>query len=225
MKIKFGALVTEGRGKLGGHVASKNRGGAYLRTKVTPNNPNTTAQSFVRAQLGSLSQAWNGLTAEQIAAWNGAVNNWLKTNIFGDKVVPSGKALYTSLNLNLYPTTYAALSLPPAKTEMPATVFTGAMFGIAASELTIDLVAADAGSTAVIWATPAVSGGVTNYGSRFRQLGSSIANAITPATFYTLYVDKFGAPVVGQNIAIAVQIVLPTGQVSPRQHLRATITA
>jgi len=47
MKMKFGAIVVDGRGKIGGHVASKNRGGAYLRTKVTPSNPQTGYQAAV----------------------------------------------------------------------------------------------------------------------------------------------------------------------------------
>jgi hypothetical protein len=47
MKMKFGAIVTEGRGKIGGHVASKNKSGAYLRTKVTPVNRQSVAQSNV----------------------------------------------------------------------------------------------------------------------------------------------------------------------------------
>ena len=59
MKLKFGAIVTDGRGKIGGHVASKNRSGAYLRTKVTPSNPNTVAQVQVRSILASLSQSWS----------------------------------------------------------------------------------------------------------------------------------------------------------------------
>ena len=36
MKTKFGAIIVAGSGKINGFVASKNRAGAYLRTKVTP---------------------------------------------------------------------------------------------------------------------------------------------------------------------------------------------
>src|SRR3546814_3353017 len=48
-KVKFGALMTDARGKLGGHVFSKNRAGSYLRTKVTPVNQQTSYQTSVRA--------------------------------------------------------------------------------------------------------------------------------------------------------------------------------
>lgn len=43
-KIKFGMMMTDARGKLGGQVFSKNRSGSYVRTKVTPVNPQTTTQ-------------------------------------------------------------------------------------------------------------------------------------------------------------------------------------
>ena len=76
MKIKFGAIVTDGRGKIGGHVASKNRSGAYMRTKVTPSNPNTASQSQARSILASASQNWRNLTDSQRKAWNNAVSDW-----------------------------------------------------------------------------------------------------------------------------------------------------
>jgi len=46
MKIKFGSIVVNGSGKLGGHVYSSNRGGNYVRTLATPSNPQTPAQQL-----------------------------------------------------------------------------------------------------------------------------------------------------------------------------------
>ena len=34
-KIKFGAMMVDASGKLGGQVFAKNRGGAYIRTKTS----------------------------------------------------------------------------------------------------------------------------------------------------------------------------------------------
>lgn len=59
MKIKYGAGIVDGSGKLNGWVASKNRGGSYMRTKVTPLNPSTSAQQNARGILGSLSTQWS----------------------------------------------------------------------------------------------------------------------------------------------------------------------
>ena len=84
MKAKFGSIVVAGSGKIGGHVASRNRGGAYFRTKVTPVNPNTPAQAAVKSRLTTQAQAWRSLTAAQRAQWNAAVADFARTDIFGD---------------------------------------------------------------------------------------------------------------------------------------------
>src|SRR6056297_1294291 len=101
MKMKFGALVTDGRGKIGGQVASKNRYGSYLRTKVTPSNPQTASQLNVRSVLAALSSGWRDLTQAQRDGWNAAVLDFQKTNVFGDTITPTGKNLYTRLNAAL----------------------------------------------------------------------------------------------------------------------------
>ena len=60
-KIKFGMMMTDARGKLGGQVFSKNKGGAYVRTKVTPSNPQTIAQTTRRALFAAIwSEAGGG---------------------------------------------------------------------------------------------------------------------------------------------------------------------
>src|SRR5690606_26146133 len=97
-KIKFGMMMTDARGKLGGQVFSKNRGGSYIRTKVTPSNPRSSFQQAIRTLLSGFSQAWSSLTANQRSAWNGAVSNWSKTDIFGDIKNPTGKNLFVRLN-------------------------------------------------------------------------------------------------------------------------------
>ena len=84
MKIKWGALVVDGSGKLGGHVASKNKGGNYLRTKVTPANPQTAAQSNVRSVFATISSGWSSLTEAQRLSFADKVSEYSKTNIFGD---------------------------------------------------------------------------------------------------------------------------------------------
>ena len=47
-KVLFSALISDMRNKLNGSVFAKNRGGSYLRTKVTPVNPQTVAQVHKR---------------------------------------------------------------------------------------------------------------------------------------------------------------------------------
>lgn len=136
MKIKWGALVVEGRGKAGGHVASRNRAGAYLRNKVTPTNPQTAYQVGARNRLSGLSAGWRALTASQRAAWNAAVSDYARTDIFGDLKNPSGFNLYQRLNNNLLICGESQINTPP----VPESVFAFTSF-----------------SAAVVTGTPAVN--------------------------------------------------------------------
>ncbi len=113
-KVKFGLVVSDMRNKLNGSVFARNRGGAYVRTKVTPLNPQTAAQIGARSLLTSLAQDFRSLTQEQITAWNNATTQWQTTDIFGDSVSPTGLGLYVRLNANISNAGGTLITLPPS---------------------------------------------------------------------------------------------------------------
>ena len=223
MKLKFGAIVTDGRGKIGGHVASKNRAGAYLRTKVTPSNPNTVAQIQARSILASLSQMWQTLTESQRSGWNNAVKEWGTTDIFGDIKNPSGINLFVKLNANLISVGYPQLLDVPAKSEIPAVVVIEGVYKISTDTLSVyfNNVLAD-GYKALVRATPRLSAGVSFVKSQFRVIDSGIVFADKVAVA-DVYSTKFGAVSAGDNIFASVQFVLPNGQKTTEQKVKLQV--
>jgi hypothetical protein len=217
-KIKFGMMMTDARGKLGGQVFSKNRSGAYVRTKVTPVNPRTTDQQFNRSLLGTFSTVWSNLTENQRNAWNSAVDQWQKTNVFGDLQKPTGKNLFTGLNkvrAQLFPA-LPLLTLPPAKAEFPSVEIVSITFdastGVATAQLTVG---AFEGSTYQVRATPPVSPGTTYVNNLLRNIGQSfIASGTNQITFGPAYIAKFGQPSTGDKIFFEITPVVETGQKS-----------
>lgn len=158
MKAKFGAIVVDGRGKIGGHVASKNRGGAYFRTKVSPSQPNSTYSSAVRARLSSIASSWRSLTEAQRSQWNDAVSSYKKTNIFGDVRNPSGFNLYQELNNNLVNAGEAMVTIPPTPKAVDALTSLSAAADNSSNSLILTFAPAIAvGHAALIRATPAIS--------------------------------------------------------------------
>jgi len=223
MKIKFGAIVVAGSGKIGGHVASKNRAGAYLRTKTTPTNPNTPAQAQARSILGSLSTAWGLLTEDQRKTWNDAVASFATTDIFGDIKNPSGINLYVKLNANLEASGQAQLVVAPAKLEIPFFPLTSAVFTISTATLDFNTEAQNYnGEFVKMQATPAFSAGISNFKSKLRNIvyNEDISNS---ANNYIAYVMKFGEPVAGSKIAVSIAVILPTGQQGTAQTVIATV--
>ena len=226
MKIKFGAIVVDGRGKIGGHVASKNRAGAYLRTKVTPVNPNTIAQSAARARLSSIAQSWRALTQSQRDSFNGAVANFTRTDIFGDIKKPSGSTLYQKLNNNLSLISQALISTAPAIGDVITTGFSFMEAKVTVPELTLYLDAAvDPSMTCVVYATPPLSPGISFVDSEYRVVSLILNGQGAAVDIIADYAFKFGNPVVDQKIFVKVKFVKnSTGQVSTFQSQSAIAT-
>jgi hypothetical protein len=215
MKMKFGALVVDGRNKIGGHVASKNRAGAYLRTKVTPTNPGTTYQVIVRNRLAGLSSAWRALTGDERTAWNAAVADFAKTDIFGDLRHPSGFNLHQMLNNNLLKINQNVITTPP----LPQAVEAFSSLSIAAAFAVPSLVltfapAITANFFVYISATPGISPGISFVKSEYRRITFVDVGGVSPLDVKDAYVSKFGAiPAVGTKIFVRmVQIHKTTGQ-------------
>ena len=215
MKIKFGALVVAGRGKIGGHVASRNRAGAYLRTKVTPVNPSTVYQAAVRNRLAGISTDWRALTAPQRVAWNAAVADYAKTDIFGDIRNPSGFNLHQKLNNNLVNVGQAQITAPPLPEAVDAFTSVAVAADFTLQTVTITYAPAIAADhSAIIFGTPAISPGVSFVKSEYRQFDVMNAADSTPFSIETEYIAKFGAiGAVGMKLFImAVAVNWNTGQ-------------
>lgn len=215
-KVKFSALVSEMRNKLNGSVFSKNRGGNYLRNKVTPVNPNTSRQTAVRSALAGFASGFRALTAAQIAAWNAAVSSFPYTDIFGDVKTLSGIQLYIKLNMNLTTAGQSAISSPPAPVGVdPLTSAAAAAAAGGAKTFTFAATPVPAGHTLIIECTPSVSPGRTFVKNQYRFIKAVAAAATSPQTITTEYNAKFGDVVTGEKVFMRGYLVNnTTGEVS-----------
>ena len=217
MKIKWGALVVDGRNKIGGHVASKNRAGSYLRTKVTPVNPSTTYQSNVRSRLASFSAGWRALGAATIALWNNAVQDFKSTDIFGDIKSPTGFNLWQRLSNNIDIVTGTPLTTPPVPTAIACfTSLSATAVHAGAVTLTFTVTPVPTAIAVKIFATPAISVGINFVKSQYRLIGVIDAAGASPFVATSLYNTKFGAVgAAGKKIYFkAVHVGKTTGQTS-----------
>jgi hypothetical protein len=92
--LKFGAIVTEGSGSLGGHTIQNSQGGSQLRTKPIPRGNPSASQILIRSLNPVLQAGWRALTDSQRKIWN----NWPVAhgimNAKGDKSPLSGHSLW-----------------------------------------------------------------------------------------------------------------------------------
>ena len=219
-RIKFGMMMTDARGKLGGHVFTKAKSGATIRTKVTPLNPKTSAQSEARSALGANSQTWRLLSETQRLAWNSAAQEVSKTNAFGDTYFPSGKNYFTAVNNNIRNVGGLILLEPPALVNMPGLTSVEVDFDLLAEQIDIapNFVGDEDQIVLVCNATSGQSAGRYNFSGKYRKFnGYALAGLPQNTAIYDDYVSKFGVPSARQKVSFEFYLVNPnTGQVSPR---------
>jgi len=201
-KILTTAIVADIRNKLNGSVFSKNRYGSYVRTKVTPVNPQTSAQQNTRNNLATNSQGWRDLTESQRQGWISGAANFPFTDIFGNSKILSGSALYVKLNNNLVASGFPAISDCPSPVAIPALAlgsFTAdESTGVVSLAFTDTPVPAD--FSLAIQTTGNVGAGKSFVKNLFRQVAYIAAAGASPAIITAEFAAVFGAPVAGQKI-------------------------
>ena len=225
MRVKYGSIVTDGSGKLGGHVASKGRSGSVIRTKVTGTNPRTTAQNSTRALLGSLAAGWSSLTEEERQSFDSAVDKFKSTDIFGDVLNPSGYNLYIKLNFNAISAGFAQLTSAPEPQFLEFNPAINAEFyrDYPESSLIYFQIEEYANYRYMIKASPGVSPGIYNGKSKLAILGyvnNDYGGNINCG--YPLYY-KLGAQTLGKKLFYSVQRLYPNGQVGAEQFVSCPV--
>lgn len=227
-KVKFGIGPADIRGKINGSVFARNRGGAYVRTKVTPLNPQTSAQVAARSLLTGLAQNFRSLSQDQITAWNNAVTQWQTTDVFGDLVSPTGLALYVRLNANIQNGGGSPISTPPS--PVGADALTSLSLAADVSDSQFEIIFAPgsvpANHAMYIESTSMLSPGINNANSRFRYIAVAGAADTSPYDAFLAQTAKFGSLVAGQKVYVRCKFInIVTGEVSLALKASAIVAA
>ena len=224
-KVKFGAIVTDISGKLGGHVFAKNRGGNYMRTKTTPLNPQSVRQMAVRAMFALISSAWSALTETARNSFRDKVVEYSTTNVFGDVKNPSGKALYQKLNQNLLNSGQNQISECPSPSSVPSPSLVSVAGAEGTQALVCTLGSDTTGAKIVVFATQPLSQGTKFVKNKLRQIGAFNGQGAGTLDILAEYTAKFGSVSEDENIYVGAKIVNSSGQDSPLQTVKAVISA
>lgn len=208
--VKFGAGVSEIRGKEGGVIYSRNAYGAYIKTKVSPVNPQTAFQQAQRALMGNLSSSWAQLSSAQKQGWDNLGAQVTRTNRFGDQTNYTGFALYMRLNRNLSIIGYAAKATAPTPPTLPTLAVYTLTATVSGTVLTLSFDPTTPGATmnVVVYATNNIYLGrrfVKNY---YRKVFSAINPTTSPLDLYALWEAHYNNPLVaGTHIFVKAKII------------------
>lgn len=186
-------IIAQASGSLAGATFSRNKGGAYIRSRVRGTNPNSVNQSRARSSLSSYASLWATLTTSQQDSWQAYAEMAPFFNALGDPITPSGISLYIASNTLLELAGLAAVTSAPETTTRPSCELTAA--ASAAYEIDTSVVVTGGtltnatGAVGVFFASRGLTGGQRSFKQRYRYLATS--TALTPFTFATLNPERF----------------------------------
>lgn len=228
-RVLYGGGVADVRGKWNGQVHSRNKGGAYFRTKVTPINPNTSYQALQRTYQSNLAKYWAAsLTDDQRQGWKSLGQILGTLSVFGNKLILSGIATFIRINRILLAAGVTQIDDAPTSNDI-SNVESGSL-AVSSGGGTVVFTFAPtpyaAGQGLYVFATPPMSAGILNFTNQLRLIGYFDASA-SPLSLTAAWTARFGAvpgsP--GQAVGISVRAIdSTTGAISAAANFQAIIS-
>lgn len=219
MLVRYSVLA-DASGSFGGLVASYNRAGQYLRTRVRPTNPSTPAQVAIRTIFTNLAVAWSQITEDQREAWRTYAANVPTTNAFGDPLHLTGHTMFVRSNA-------ARLQADLDRVDDAPTTFSGVQLSAITyvpvdnpNALFVTINVADpwtltAGAALLVYLTRQGSGTVRYRRLAYRFMGGPFVAPLTPVPFEFSFGGIVALDANGSNsIFIRSLVVMPDGRVS-----------
>ena len=207
-------IVSEIRGSINGVTFARNRYGLYARSKASPVQPRTAAQTERRAQLTVLSQRWRTLDEAFRAEWRALADELTRSDSLGLTYRLSGLQAYLQFNLWRTLLGLAPQDDPPPQLAAPNPVdIVSLSYDIDQNLLNIEFSPSPYGGALAFWATAPFSRGINFVApSRYRLVAvrkpsAFGGNLAAPQEIGQAYTDKFGISIeqlVGKRAAFAI---------------------
>jgi hypothetical protein len=200
--ILLGGGVAQASGSVGGVTFSRNRGGAYMRTRAIPVDPGTSEQSRVRAATAQCATRWQTqLTTAQREAWDTYALNVPLPNALGQPRNVGGIGMYIRSNVPRILLQVTGIDIvDDAPTEFnlgdysaPAVVsLTAATDTLSMNFTEADDWVTEDGAAMIVWGSRARPPSINFFKGPYRESGSVVGNSTTPPTTPAAIVNAFG---------------------------------
>ena len=205
-KVKFGAVVSDTRGSIGGVTFSKARSGAVVRRSHKPTLKQTSMTQPVRSSLANLAKRWFAtLTQAQRNAWIALAAANPVVDVFGNTHVLTGQQFYVRVNQLRNQVPLAYIDDAPADQSVTA-LLTFSVVATAPATLTLTFTGTplDGSHRLYIYASPSLSPGKVATKSDMKFIGvSGLAQASTYAAGVQ-YTARFGNMVATKLISVMI---------------------
>lgn len=213
--VKIGAIITDIRGKLGGHVFQNNGAGLIMSTKVSPINHQTPSQRHNRELFRIISQLWRDLTNVQRQGWRNTAVDFRSKDRFSKLVARSGFWLFIKINMNLLLSEQNVILTVPEFIQPQPWLQGAPLLRFIEDDFWILYQGLELGEKITISATPMLSAGISNPLKYLRFMANFLDAEDFNLSFKTEYVARFLYPIVNSNFFIGARITSKTGITTP----------
>lgn len=208
-----GPVASAIAGSIGGTVFSHNRGGAYMRGRTIPVNPQTPAQSAARQALAAANAAWTAVSFPNKIMWDEAAQEMSQaeaTNKVGASITLTGAQFYMRINTtSLYHGGPVIATPPVTGVNGGIETFLAQVILIGTTTVTVtldELPALDANEVFDFFSTPPRSSGALAVRTNAMRFIVSLPTPLVPADLYTGLIGKWLGFSVGQRVGMGVRI-------------------
>lgn len=213
--IKFGAIVTDARGKLGGHVFGKNQHGNSLGTKAVKAVNLTQWQARRGNNMNIIIKAWNNLSEANKNQWRATALEFPYTNKFGDKKTMNGYNFFVKTQQNRLNASYPLLTSQPKHVQQILKFPTGGIASVSLGFVSVNGPAYQIGYSRQYWATDQMTPGRVPRESDYHLIKATYTNLNTNYRISPQWQQRYGPLKAGQKIHIKTRFVSVYGTVSP----------
>lgn len=214
MKTLLGGIVSDARGSLGGQTFSRNKGGNYIRRRVSPIQPQTTFQLDQRERVASTSDRWaNALSTSQRSAWENFAVQFPIVDTLGQTIQLSGQQAYVKINTRLLAGGKAVIDDAPANQDVPALDVTSLTIDttMSAYDIGFDNSVFTGADSLQLEATPGISPGITFVKDIKRLILTTGPTPSDPTVFTTEWLVRFGSlATIGTKMVVFARIIRDT---------------
>lgn len=207
--IKFGAVIVDSRGSVGGTTFKNTRAGLVMQRKATPIRTLNHLTSINRSRLAELSKNWfKDLDVSQRDDWRALAAANPLPNTWGDEFPLSGIAFFIRTNLTLQTVGEAKIFDAPANQDVTAlATLTLSVTAPNNAEIAFTATPTPADHVLLVNATLKLSPGVNNFTDKFFFLDHGGAGETSPFDLASAWADHVGDFKAGALYAVQATLV------------------
>ena len=207
--IKFGAVIVDSRGSVGGMTFKGTRAGPVIQRKSVPTSTLNHLTAINRSRLKDLSQDWfHNLDVGQRDDWRALAAANPVPNTWGDEFPLSGIAMFIRVNLTLYSVGEIKIFDAPANQVVtPLASVTLSVTAPATATVAFTATPTVSNHLLLINATLKLSPGINNFTDRFFFLDHGAAAETSPFDIAAAWADHVGDFKAGAEYAVQATLV------------------